>query len=81
MSTVRYLTQTVAETRRTDVPRHGVTRLGYSVRSGAPTDTLVRLDGEKLWRRVYVWQFSNLGTRFVRVKGEPLVIPTGTILP
>lgn len=80
MSDVRYLTQEISAVRLTEVPRHGVTKSGYSVRSGAPTAALIRLSGEKIWRRVYVWQFSNLGTRFVRVKGEPIVIPTGTVL-
>lgn len=36
---------------------------------------MVRLDGETLWRRVYVWQFSNTCTHFVRVKGECQIIP------
>ena len=57
-----------------DVPRYGVTRSGYSKRSGAPTALHIRLRGEKRWRRVMVWQFSNAGTYFVRVGGRPLIV-------
>ena len=69
-----YLTVPIAEHRRTATPRYGLTRDGYSVRSGAPTASLIRLEGEKRWRRVMVWQFSNAGTCFVRVKGRSLIV-------
>jgi hypothetical protein len=35
---------------------------------------MIRLQGEKRWRRLMVWQFSNLGTLFVRIAGEPHVV-------
>lgn len=76
---VTYLTVRIVETRHTEPPRYGVTRSGYSVRSGAPTSALIRLDGERRFRRVMVWQFSNAGTSFVRIKGVPHVIPTGSL--
>ena len=34
---------------------------------------MLRLEGEKRWRRLMCWQFSNAGTCFVRVKGQPFV--------
>ena len=55
-------------------PNYGMTRSGYTKRSGAPTSVLVRLKGEKKFRRAMVWQFSNAGTTFVNIKGEPHVI-------
>ena len=72
---VKYLTTPIAEV-RDDPPRlgSGMTREGYTKTSGAPTDRMIRLEGEKTWRRLMVWQFSNLGTMFVRIKGEPLVV-------
>lgn len=64
----------IVEARRTDSPRYGRTVDGYSSRSGAPTSLLVRLEGEKRWRRLMVWQFSNAGTCFVRIKGIPHIV-------
>lgn len=55
-------------------PEYGMTRLGYTKRSGAPTSVLVRLKGEKKFRRAMVWQFSNMGTTFVKIKGQSHVI-------
>lgn len=72
---VKYLTTKIVEARRTKTtPRYGMTRDGYTKRSGAPTSTMIRLEGEKRWRRLMVWQFSNAGTCFVRVKGESLIV-------
>lgn len=56
------------------MPRYGRTADGYTTRAGAPTSRMIRLKGEKRWRRVMVWQFSNAGTFFVRVKGRSLII-------
>lgn len=71
---VQYLETSIAETKTTDTPRYGMAADGYTLRSGAPTSRMIRLEGEKIWRRVMCWQFSNAGTLFVRVKGQPLVI-------
>lgn len=76
---LHYLTTPIAEVRETVPPRYGMTRDGYTVRSGAPTGFMVRLEGEKRWRRVMAWHFSNAGTAFVRIKGVPHVI-TGNLL-
>jgi hypothetical protein len=35
---------------------------------------MIRLEGEHCWRRLMVWQFSNAGTLFVRIKGQPFVV-------
>lgn len=73
---VTYLTTPIAEARRVppSSPYAGMTREGYTKRSGAPSSIMIRLQGEKKWRRVMVWQFSNVGTLFVRLKGAPHVI-------
>lgn len=69
-----YLTTKIVETKRTEQPRYGMTAAGYTVRSGAPTSLMVRLDGEKRFRRLMVWQFSNAGTAFVRLGGVPHIV-------
>lgn len=71
---VTYLETLIVETRATEAPRYGMARSGYTLRSGAPTHLLVRLEGEKRFRRLMVWQFSNAGTCFVRVKGIPHIV-------
>lgn len=74
MSGPKYLTTPIAEAKHDDSARPRLTRDGYTVRAGSPTGTLIRLQGETRWRRVMVWCFSNSGTRFVRVKGECLIV-------
>jgi len=69
-----YLETPIVETRQTTQPRYGMTREGYTVRSGAPTSTMVRLQGEKIFRRLMVWQFSNAGTAFVRILGKNYIV-------
>jgi hypothetical protein len=71
----KYLKAKIADVRRTDAPRYGMCADGYTKRSGAPTSYMIRLDGEKRWRRVMCWCFSNAGTCFVRVARECLIIP------
>lgn len=74
--TVKYLTVKIVEARRVPLKyAYGMTVLGYTVRRGAPTSVMIRLEGEKRWRRLMIWQFSNAGTAFVRIKGECLVVP------
>ncbi len=72
---VTYLTTPIVEVRQ-DPPPHGsgMTGYGYTKRSGAPTSRMIRLQGEKRWRRLMVWQFSNLGTLFVNLNGKPHVV-------
>lgn len=72
---VTYLTSPIVEVRNDPPPRgSGMTREGYTKRSGAPTARMIRLQGEKRWRRLMVWQFSNLGTMFVNIDGKPHVV-------
>jgi len=71
---VDYLSTPIVETKRTETPRYGIAADGYTLRSGAPTSIMLRLEGEKIWRRLMCWCFSNAGTCFVRVKGAPLVV-------
>lgn len=55
-------------------PTYVMTADGYTKLSGAPVGYMVQLNGEKLWRRVYCWCFSNSGTLFVRVKGKEYIV-------
>ena len=72
---VTYLTTPIVEVRIDPPPRgSGMTREGYTKRSGAPTSRMIRLQGEKRWRRLMIWQFSNLGTLFVNIDGKPHVV-------
>ena len=64
----------VTSVKRTYSPKYGMCSSGYTKRSGAPTSYMVRLDGSKRWRRVMCWQFSNVGTLFVRIGGEEYII-------
>lgn len=68
------LTTKMVEAKYTKTPRYGITRDGYSIKSGAPTDILVRLEGEKRWRRVMCWQWSYTSICFIKSKGKNLVI-------
>ena len=74
MQSLRETGRKIAESRRTAVPRYGIGADGYTLRSGAPTGWLVRLDGETRWRRIMVWQFSNVGTAFLRIGGVPVIV-------
>ena len=47
-----YLETPIEETRRTETPHYGMAADGYTLRSGAPTSRMVRLSGEKRWRRL-----------------------------
>jgi hypothetical protein len=54
--------------------RQGRTVDGYTTKSGAPIGTMIRLKGSKRWRRVMLWQFSNMGTCFVKIKEVPHIV-------
>jgi hypothetical protein len=71
----KYLEAKIAEKRISDpAPGSGMTASGYTKCSGAPTSWMIRLEGEKRWRRLMVWCFSNCGTLFVKVNGECLIV-------
>lgn len=70
----QYLTTKIVAVKLTATPRYGMAADGYTKRSGAPSSRLIRLEGETRWRRLMVWQFSNAGTLFVRVKGQALIV-------
>lgn len=71
----KYLDKPIVQVRISPIdPRWGLTRDGYTKRSGAPSQIMVRLDGETRWRRIMIWQFSNAGTCFLRVCGECLIV-------
>lgn len=48
------------------------TRTGYGSR--IPTRTMVQVPGSTRWRRVYVCQWSNAGTAYVRQGKDWIVI-------
>jgi hypothetical protein len=54
--------------------RQGITEEGYTTNAGAPTRYMLQIDGKQMWHRVYVWQISNNGTAFVRLRGRRYVI-------
>jgi hypothetical protein len=70
----KYLQTQIEEVKTTETPRWGMTASGYTKQSGAPTSKMIRLAGEKRWRRLMCWQFSNAGTCFVKVNGENLIV-------
>ena len=70
-----YLETPIVESRVSHpTPGAGMTVDGYTKRSGAPSSRMIRLEGEKRWRRLMVWCFSNNGTLFVRILGEDKVV-------
>lgn len=71
---VQYLEKPIVAAKLTATPRYEMASDGVTIRSGAPTSRMIRLEGETRWRRLMVWQFSNAGTLFVRVGGKPLVV-------
>lgn len=60
----------ITETRTTKQPQSRLDRYGYTLRSGSPTNLMVKTDVCQAWRRVYVLCFSNAASFFVKVKGE-----------
>ena len=74
MSTVSYLEDTIIAIKRTDRPRWGMAASGYTLSNGAPTCTMIKLLGEKFWRRLMIIQFSNIGSCFVKVHGKRLFV-------
>jgi len=71
---VTYLKTPIEAMKRTETPRYGMTADGYTRKSGAPTSRMIRLAGERRWRRLMCWQFSNAGTLFIRVNGQTLIV-------
>ena len=72
--TANYLQAKITERLDTEQPSWGMTKDGYTLRVGAPTSVKIRLEGERRWRRLMVWQFSNASTLFVRIKGQPFIV-------
>lgn len=69
-----YLSTTIVEAKQTKTPRYGMTREGYSIKSGAPTSVMILLKGETRWRRLMCWQFSNAGTCFIKSKKKDIIV-------
>tara|TARA_Y100000389_G_scaffold48812_1_gene44332 strand:+ start:94 stop:399 length:306 start_codon:yes stop_codon:yes gene_type:complete len=66
---VKYLElHQVEALKRTKQPRQRLDSLGYTLRGGSPTDLMLLIEGR--WRRIYVIQFSNAGSAFVKLNRE-----------
>lgn len=66
----KYLEKEITEKKQTKIPSWGIRSDGYTQRNGAPTSWLVKLKGEKIWRRLMVFCFSNSGSLFLKIKGK-----------
>ncbi len=52
--------------------KEGMTAEGYTTNAGAPSRYMLEVNGR--WLRVYIWQISNNGTAFVRIRGQRYVV-------
>ncbi|UOK18424.1 hypothetical protein SEA_BRUHMOMENT_108 [Arthrobacter phage BruhMoment] len=64
----------ITDARITDAPRSGQTVTGYGPK--IPTRYMLRYEGR--WHRVYMMQYGNSGTPYIRKGGDDLVFPTAT---
>lgn len=64
----------IVASKQTKTPNYGIARDGYTISSGAPTSYMVRLEGEKRWRRVMELCFSNTSTHFLKIKGKKEIL-------
>lgn len=60
----------IVDAKETKAPRPRLTAMGYTKADGSPTTVMVRLFGETRWRRVYVIQYSNMGSCFIKLLGD-----------
>ena len=54
--------------------RRGLTWTATGYGRKIPSTRMIRLQGEKIWRRVYVVCYSNAGTSYVVIQGKPRYI-------
>ena len=72
---MKYLdTSRITAAKLTEPPRYGRDVYGYGRK--IPTGYMVRLDDNR-WRRIYCICYSNIGTLYVVVNGEPQYIAGG----
>lgn len=64
----------IVASKQTKRPNYGIAADGYTISSGAPTSYMVRLEGEKRWRRVMELCFSNTSTTFLKIKGKKEIV-------
>jgi hypothetical protein len=57
-------------------PYEGRTEEGYTTNAGAPCCYMLQIDNKGKWHRVYIWQISNNGTAFVKLRGQRYVVRT-----
>ena len=72
---IQYLDKKIVQKIRTNVPKWGIGKDGYTLNSGAPSSIMILLENEKRFRRVMYWCFSNTATFFVKINGNELCIP------
>lgn len=68
--TLKYLDKKIVDLKRTHRPQYGMSANGYTHRSGAPTNVMIKLEGDRIWRRVMCIQTSNVGSFFIKMKGS-----------
>lgn len=74
MSAIKYTDPAlVTGSKITDAPAHR-SATGYGGK--IPTQYMLRYDG--IWRRVYMMQYGNSGTPYIRKAGEDLVLDIDT---
>lgn len=64
----------VTDVKVTEVPVSGQTVTGYG--GAIPTRHMIKYGG--VWRRVYMMQYSNSGTPYIKVKGADVVLDSDT---
>ena len=58
-------------------PNYGRSADGYGRK--IPTNRLIRLEGEKRWRRVYAVCFSNCASHYILIRGDAYYIHDGDV--
>ena len=58
-------------------PNYGRSADGYGRK--IPTNRLIRLEGEKRWRRVYAICFSNCASHYIMIGGDAYYIHDGDV--
>ena len=69
-----HLKTPIVEVKYTDFPLYAMVKNPYTIRTDEPTNRMVKLEGEKFWRRVMCWGYKNMETYLIWLKGRPFRI-------
>lgn len=72
---VKRLQKKIVDCKVTKAPNYGRSPTGYTYSQGAPTVYKVKLEGERMFRRLMCWQFTNVATYFLRISGVEYIVP------